>query len=68
LINRIKPFVPPGGITDPKQFFELIHEQGGWGHDTPAYMDNLYGHYGSYWLVKAASESRRARGNAATGR
>jgi hypothetical protein len=61
LVNRIKPYVPSGGITDPKQFFELIHEHGRWGDRNLAYIDNLYGRYGSYWLIKAASEARKKK-------
>lgn len=60
LVNRIKPFIPSGGLIDSKQFFNLAHAHG-WGKTNPQYLDTIYGRQGSYWLVKAAAEDRKGQ-------
>jgi hypothetical protein len=60
LVNRLKPFIPSGGVSDPKQFFDMAHAHG-WGTTNDKYLDTVYGRDGSYWLIKAAAQDRNSQ-------
>jgi hypothetical protein len=59
-INKIRPYVPQGGIQSPEMFFELLRDHG-YGVGNPKYIQGSLEQgppvWGAYWLVLAASNS-----------
>jgi hypothetical protein len=59
-INKIRPYVPQGGIQNPEMFFELLRNHG-YGVGNPKYMQEALEQgpsvWGAYWLVLAASNA-----------